>query len=463
MKELSENYMEALEYLAGEIQESDELATYLDTEEEEDYNALKDLYEPRIAALFAQVALENPLQLIALEKVLLLPEFEGLFLPKILGHSVLRGEINQHFQYARPQDHFRDVLEAICNSSNFEILRKRTGQSVQIGFALSSDIWITNFINTFENKRIRYYLQSQKLDKYRSETERKEGYLRYKKQFAHDNYQTAEFPATVADLPAMIGPLKQFIIHRILFPGADNSTILPEITAFLANKDFQKNPGHLHILSLYVHYFDLEGDDRAITEEVLHKLRKSMPDFAFRWFEFLLEMEKYGLDLDPDADVRALTAFDLKVKDGLSDYYKMLDIAHEEGYRSEKSQEAIRVFYSKHEGMSIESECVRQMIFRYFARAVRKLDVTDYPELFELAKPFTLYMGIFSNQQFNQRIKDLFMTYVMRCMQKFTDKRGKDYQDIKKFVSSSFVDWNFLKEKEIIELFKTKRTRKKGA
>ncbi len=42
---------------------------------------------------------------------------------------------------------FKEVLFAICNSSNFEYLRKRIGQTIQTGFALSSDIWVTNLIN----------------------------------------------------------------------------------------------------------------------------------------------------------------------------------------------------------------------------------------------------------------------------------------------------------------------------
>ncbi|MCB9285456.1 MAG: hypothetical protein H6563_15430 [Lewinellaceae bacterium] len=463
MKELAENYVEELEYLAGEIQESGELATYLDTEEEDDYNLLKDLFEPRISDFYAKVALENPLQLVALERILLLPEFEGLFLPKILGYSVLRGEVNQDYHYVRPQDHFRDVLEAICNSSNFEILKKRIGQSIQIGFALSSDIWITNLINSFENKRIRYYLQSQKLDKYRNVSDRKEGYIRYKRQFIHDNYQTAEFPAKPEDLTFLVGPLKHFVIHRVKLQGADNSTILPEITAFVGNKAFFNTVGHLQVLFLYVNFFDLEGTDREVTEEALNAVRKSMPDFFEEWIGFMLELNEYGLDVDDDADVRTLTALNLKVKDGLSEYYKMLDIVHEEGFRAEKAQEAIKVYYNNHEGMSIESEAVRQMIYRYFQRSISKLDVTDYPEYFELTKAFPIYMNIFANQQFNQHLKDLSMAYVNRCMKKFVDKRGKDYQDIKKFVSTSFLDWKFLKDKEIVELFKTKRARKKGA
>jgi hypothetical protein len=53
------------------------------------------------------------------------------------------------------------------------------------------------------------------------------------------------------------------------------------------------------------------------------------------------------------------------------------------------------------------------------------------------------------------------MAYVRRLIKTFTDKRGKDYQDIKKFVSVTFQDLKFLKEKEVVELFKTRRKRKK--
>ena len=48
-----------------------------------------------------------------------------------------------------------------------------------------------------------------------------------------------------------------------------------------------------------------------------------------------------------------------------------------------------------------------------------------------------------------------------KLLKKYTDKRGKDYQDIKKFVSTAFQDFGFLKEKEVVEMFKTRRKRKK--
>ena len=88
----------------------------------------------------------------------------------------------------------------------------------------------------------------------------------------------------------------------------------------------------------------------------------------------------------------------------------------------------------------------------------------SYSDYFELSKIFPVYMELFGNQQFNQHIKDLCMKYVKRgLLKRYTDKRGKDYQDIKKFVSTNFLDLGFLSEKEIVELFKTRRKKKKPA
>ena len=47
----------------------------------------------------------------------------------------------------------------------------------------------------------------------------------------------------------------------------------------------------------------------------------------------------------------------------------------------------------------------------------------------------------------------------MRTNPYVTGEGSKDYQDIKKFVSAVFLDMGFMKEKEIKELFKTKRKR----
>lgn len=461
MLELEEQYGQALDTLAEEIQQSEELAKYLDDEEEEDFGQLKEMFEPRIALLHEQVAATDPLQLVAFEKRLLDPAFEGLYLPKILGYAVLRGEVNKEMKYVRPQNHFKDVLLAICNSANFDILRKRIGQSIQMGFALSSDIWITNLINTITNKRIRYFLQGQKLERYRRPDLRRTGYVRYQRQFRSDNFFSADFPTNTSELKILSSPLKLFLIKRVQ-QNADNSSIIPSLRAFVENPDFKGTQEHMEIMGLYAYFFDLNEVDQAHLSDHFDKTRKLNPNFADLFLDFVLFLHKgKQIDLDKEADLRLSNILDKTDGDLLSKYYKIIDKVHINGYIDEEAQEAVKVFYNQHEGLSVVNECLRQTIFGYFNRLISKLSEREYSKFFEVSKNYPVYMSIFANQQFNQDLKELSMRYVKKLLRKFTDKRGKDYQDIKKFVSTTFLDLGFLKEKEIVELFKTRRKRKK--
>ena len=146
MAELNEAYKDHLMKISEVIKESEEMATFIDTEEPEDYKALQEKFEPAIEELYAAVANDEPLQLQALEEVLLNDDFGGLYLPKILGFTILRGQLDTHYKYVQSQNHFRNILLFICNSPNFDVLKARIGQSVQIGFSISSDIWITNIL-----------------------------------------------------------------------------------------------------------------------------------------------------------------------------------------------------------------------------------------------------------------------------------------------------------------------------
>ncbi len=71
MKLLNQEYLDELALIQTDIQASEILVKYLDEEEEEDYLALREAFEPRIADLYKKVAENNPLQLVTLEKELL--------------------------------------------------------------------------------------------------------------------------------------------------------------------------------------------------------------------------------------------------------------------------------------------------------------------------------------------------------------------------------------------------------
>ena len=459
MKELDNKYQKRLDEIAKSIQESDALKNYLEEEEEEFYQELRDSNEPAILKLYEEVAVTDPLQLIALEKAIMKDEFEGLFLPRMLGYSVLRGVINDNYKYIRPQAHFEDVLLAICNSSNFDYIRKRIGQTIQIGFAMSSDIWVTNLINKISNKRIRYFLQSQQLTRYRDPRDRAVGLHRYSNQFRNDHYLTAEFPTTLSGLKVLFPSLRKFLYHRIQ-AKLDNSSFIGEMKAFLDNKEFQKMPEYIELLGLYSQFFELEKPDLAHLMTTFNEIRSNDPDFEEKWFAFLISTKETKLMIDAKADERISLILDKKIDDKLTKYYNLLDTIHGKGYMSDEAVEAVNIFYSQYEGLSDINQCVRQTIMNYVTTFMTNIDTEDYTEYFELSKIFPTYMNIFSNQQFNYELKELCLKYVKKLLKKYTDKRGKDYQDIKKFVSTNFLDLGFMKEKEIVELFKTRRKKK---
>lgn len=461
LQELDSKYVERLEGVAQEIQASDELQLYLEEEEEEHYKRLKELYEPKIAKVYEEVAAKDPLQLTHFEKIMLHEAFEGLYLPRILGFSTLRGEINEGYKYILPQEHFLDVLMAICDSPNFDILKKRIGQSIQVGFALSSDIWITNLFNDIQNKRIRNYLKGQKLDRYRVLKERKILLSKYMRQFKTDNFYTAEFPKTRSELKVMFPSLRTFLYYRIK-NELDNSSLVAPLMDFIQNELFQSMDEHLEIMVLFAGFFELKDENFTKLKEIFNKVRKEKADFENKYFDLILRLQnERPVDLDGSAELKISAMVDKSVEDKLSDYYQLMDAVHGRGYTDDSVQELVRVFDSEHKGKSKENEAVRRAIFNYFHRFITNLALKDYNEFFEITKLYPIYIRIFANQQFNQDLKELSMGYVKKLLKEFTDKRGKDYQDIKKFVSAMFPEFGFLKEKDVVELFKTRRKRRK--
>ncbi len=454
MEAIDQKYLTSLQSIKSGIQSSDLLSTYLDSEEELDYNALKEYFEPQISELHTKVAEENPLQLVAFEKELFDEGFEGLYLPRILGYSVLRGEINDRVKYIRPQDHFRDVLNAICKSLNFDLLKMRIGQTIQIGFGLSSDIWISNLKGQFSNKKIVTFLDSQRMPKYRDVQNRLTGLVKFRKQFESLNYHTTEFPKTATDLKIMAPSLKSFLVYRSV-KEFDNSSLNNAIADFLSNESLRSTDEFIEIMMILGFYHDM-GPNEAAFKKALNDLREQ-DGFSTKFFGIYSNLMDENIGLTPEMDRRMAGMISRDLKDELTDYYQLMDVVHGKGYVHPEASDAVQNYYDRHEGLSVYNECLREQILTYFAKFMNHLDEESYAEYFELNKTFVTYMSIFSNQEFNQSVKSLSLKYVRRLKKKYTDKRGKDYQDIKKFVKTTFVDLGFMTDKQIVELFKTKR------
>lgn len=457
METLDKKYLERLKEIGENIQNSELLQVYLDTEEEEDFKNIVQEFEPHIGEIHSEVAANHPLQLVAFERELLDPVYEGMYLPRILGYCVLRGELNERYKYIRPQDHFKDILMGICNSSNFEVIKQRIGQTLQIGFSLSSDIWITNLINEIPLKSVRYFLESKKNDKYRIIDVRKSSYSKFQRQYQSLNFLTAEFPKNKIELKILAPRLKSFILYRTN-NNYDNSSLIPHIKDFLQNKDLQNERNYLELLMIIAMTFDLSGKNLDVVKDALESLKDNYTNFESTYFEVLDNLYDIPEIHVAEADKRVASVVDqMGGKGDLTKYYEVVDEVHSKGYIHEDAIEAVRNFYYQHQGLSDENECLRKVIFSYFANFLLNLDPKSYTEYFEIMKTINVYIGIFSNQKFNLGVKDYSLKYIKKLIKTFTDKRGKDYQDIKKFVKTTFLDLNFMNEKELVELFKTRR------
>ena len=208
-------------------------------------------------------------------------------------------------------------------------------------------------------------------------------------------------------------------------------------------------------------FFDLDETGTKGFADAFAQMKKKHSNLSKEYFEVLDEMFKSDeIKITPDADKRLAKLIDGKADDEINLYYNLMNTVHGKGFVHEDAIEAVQAYYSQHEGLSLNNKCLRAGLLNYFVQVMENLPPESYQDYFEINKTFVQYINIFGNQKFNQSVKDLSLRYVKKLLKKFVDKRGRDYQDIKKFVKATFLDLGFMKEKELVELFKTRRKKK---
>lgn len=456
MEKLDPIYLEKLQDIRQRIQASDTLQTYLEDETEPGFQALREEFEPEIHALYMEVGNDRPFQLLDLEQNLFDADFEGLYLPKILGYTILRGDVNEQGKYRRPQDQFGLAVQALARSNNFEMLKNKTGQTLQIGFSLSSDIWVSNLVDHIENKRSKIYFENLRTHILTDEQERKASLVKYGRQFEGAPYHSAEFPQTPEDLKSLYIPLKDFLLHRIS-RFSNITSLTPYLTDLIRNEKLYHLSEFWSIIFIVTNFFKLEGSDKELLKRIVNDNRRNSPDFSDHYFSFLHSMHQAGMKFDANVDRNAADILDPDIQDDVKRYFELAEIIHSKGYMHEDTIEAVRNFYESNEGLSIINTTVRNTILSYFKGLLQNLSETDYQDYFSMSRIFNTYMKIFANEKFNQEVQALNQQFIHKLLTRFNDKRGKDYQEIKKFVSSHFAELEYMKEKDISELFKTKR------
>jgi len=460
MEALDAKYIQELDAIAELIQQSEELTQYLDDEEESSYRELTLKFEPQMEALYQAVADQHPMQIIDLENRMLDDSLEALYTPRLLGFTILRAVVDDNYKFIEPQPQFKKVLLYICQSANFDIIKNRIGQGVQLGFALSSDIWVTNIVDAIQLKRVRTFLEQQRQREYLQIEPRRALYANYSRQFSNLNFYTAQFPGNATELQLYYPQLKKFIVERIL-RNTDNSSLESYIVDFVRNDDLPGSLEYIYLFGLFINYLDLGEEAKKILKKRLNIEREDVEGFNKNYFEFLRELLGSRLPVTADCDHRVSSILDKSIEDDLSMYYNMTDIIHSNGYDNEETQKTVREFFYAHEGLSTINECLRLVILKYFKSVVESFEPQDFREFMDTFPIFISYINIFQNEKFSQAVKHFTLTYARSFTKVYTDKRGRDYQDFKKFIMRMFTDLNWMTEKELKEFFKTKRKKRK--
>ncbi len=465
MYPLNEAYQQHLEAIAQAIQASPNLQSYLDEEEDAFYEALKNEFEPQIEQAHQQLIDYSPLEIVAFEKQLFDERFEGLFLPRILGYSVLRDQVNEHFYYVRQNDHFGEILSVIAKNSNFDQLRNRIGQSVQVGFALSSDIFVTNAIDDISSKRVRQFLQAQRSVDARTLDGRRRLYRRYVRQFKGRNYHYAPFPMEGPELTPYISGLNDFLRFRVS-GELDNAAIAPTLHAMVTEEDFAGRKELLRPIVMYGTFFERSPEATAELQDVLDRERKNDPEgTAQEILRTILELKR---DSEFTFEAQEELAFGQiirrELEDDLTAHFNLTDKIHQDGYVNPGVHEAISEELTRHSGLSIFAENIRATVLLYFSKLAEGLGTGEsaYQQWFEITgKQFPTYIKVFGNESFNQALRALAKKYTRRLVKTHTNKRGKDYRDIKKITVTTWQDYGFMTERELKEFFKTPRKKRK--
>ncbi|SEQ06101.1 hypothetical protein SAMN05444359_10564 [Neolewinella agarilytica] len=464
MYDLNDAYKQHLEAIAEAIQASPNLATFLEEEEDEFYDALKLEFEPQIEQAHQQLIDYSPLEIEAFERYLLDERFEGLFLPRALGYAVLRGEVTEHYYYARQNDHFGTILKAIAVNSNFDQLSSRIGQSVQCGFALSSDIFVTGLVDGVPSKRVRQFLQAQRSSDARTMEGRRRIERRYRKQFRNRNYHYAPFPVTTSELTTYNSALIDFLLFRVS-GDLPNDALMPTLHAMVTRPEFAGRKEILRPMAIYGAYFTPSEEGLPEFMEAINRERKADPEgMANAILSFILELKQNReVPFGPEQEQRLGNVIDRTIDDDLSAYFNLTDKIHGDGYVNPDVHEAIMEEQGKHPGLSPFNENIRETIHGYFSQLAKGLGTNerDYMEWFEITgKQFPAYIKIFGNESFNQQLRALARKYTKDLIKVHTNKRGKDYRDIKKTTMATWQDYGFMTEKQLKEFFKTPRKKK---
>jgi hypothetical protein len=218
-------------------------------------------------------------------------------------------------------------------------------------------------------------------------------------------------------------------------------------------------------MAIYGAYLSPEEAEEAELIAALNRERKADPErTAEEILSFVLSLKNnWEIPFGPLQEQSLGTIIDRTLDDDLTSYFNLSDKIHADGYINPAVQDAIVEEQAKHSGLSAFNDNLRQTVFGYFAQLAKGLGTSeaDYLEWYDITgKQFPAYIKVFGNESFNQQLRSLSRDYTRRLIKVHTNKRGKDYRDIKKTTMTTWVQYGFMSDKQLKEFFKTPRKKK---
>ena len=331
-----------------------------------------------------------------------------------------------------------------------------------MGLSLCTDIWVTNLVQSFDSRAVRQYLNAQKITRFRDLANRRILYTRYKNQFVKDHYFTCQIPNTLNELKIESATILSFLKARY-DKGLDSSSFLDKLIQSLNQESYFGNKEHFRILIFLASFYDLNESQQATIGKLLNDCREKVEDFDELFLQFMLSLAAEGHFFNKEAHLRIHNLLDKSFEDKLGQYFSVMKEVHERGYSDQSVMDLVDTYYRSNRGLSTQNECIRTMLLTYLNNFYSNISEDEYSEFFEMSKIYAPYMSSFNNQKFNQYLKEISLKYVKRLIKRYTDKRSKEYQEIKRFVAATMESLGLMTEKEIIELFKTRRKKRATA
>ncbi len=434
---------------------------YIDQIDQESFDAMKATLDPYLMALFNDVAGKAPLQLIALEDLIMDEELEGLFLPEILTFNVLRASVNDKSKFTRTPDRLERIIRFICISPGFDFIKNTIRLPLRLSLVMSSSIWGHKLAESIQARRSREYILQQLQEARRDEHASALQYKRLRDTYRHIAYQSAPVPVPGSTWKIQYIDFRKFIIDRINH-SQDNAALKPSIYEMLNEEYFSGSEEIIELLILLAHFFELEDDDFEAVEELFARFRANHSSFNEVYFDILRSLllkDELTFSTSNAAIISDLLE-STKGGDDLTEFYHLMTACDESELLTEDFVAKVELFSSQHRELVPVTSCLKIILLQIIDHEISEILGSDYTTLPDRIYLYDRIAEAFLEASYRESVAEVIVGH-LKVLMFYYDKSEPEFKEIKKMVGGTPVDYGFITMKEIRSLYRQHQAEQK--